>query len=41
VLPSNTLNSSHQQIDIMFTKDGIRILINDVVVDPTQADLLP
>jgi len=34
-------NSSHWQVDIMFTKDGIRTLIDIVVVDPTWVDLFP
>jgi hypothetical protein len=41
VLLSNMFNSSHWQIDIMFTKDGIRTLINIVVVDSTRVDLFP
>jgi hypothetical protein len=41
VLPSNMFNSSHQQVNIMFTKDGIRTLIDIVVVDPTRVNLFP
>jgi hypothetical protein len=41
VLPSNTINSSHRQVNIIFTKDGIRTLVDVVVVDPTQANLFP
>jgi hypothetical protein len=40
-LPSTTFNSSHQWINIVFTKDGIRTLIDIVIVDPTRTDLLP
>jgi len=29
-----------QQVDIMFTKDGIHTLVDVVIVDPTQAYLL-
>jgi hypothetical protein len=41
VLPSNTINSSHRQVNIMFTKDDIHTLVDVVVVDPTRVDLLP
>jgi hypothetical protein len=34
VVPSTMFNSSYQQIDIMFTKDGIRTLVDIVIVDP-------
>jgi hypothetical protein len=34
VVPSTIFNSSYQQIDIMFTKDGIRTLVDIVIVDP-------
>jgi hypothetical protein len=34
-IPSTTFNSSHRQVDIVFTKDGIRTLIDVVIVDPT------
>jgi hypothetical protein len=30
-----------QQIDIVFTKDGIYTLVNVVIIDPTWRDLLP
>jgi hypothetical protein len=33
-LISTTLNSSCQQIDIVLTKDGIRTLMNVVIVNP-------
>jgi hypothetical protein len=34
-LLSTTFNSSHQRIDIVFTKNGICTLIDVVIVDPT------
>jgi len=34
-LSLNTFNSSHQRVNIMFIKDGIRTLINIVIVDST------
>jgi hypothetical protein len=34
-------NSSHQQVNIVFTKDGIHTLTNIVIVNPTQANLFP
>jgi hypothetical protein len=40
-LLSTMFNSSYQEVDIVLTKDGICILINIVIVDPTQMDLLP
>jgi len=39
--PSTTFNSSHRQIDIVFTKYGIRTLADIVIVDPTRANLFP
>ncbi len=39
--PSNTSNSFRRRIDIVLTKDGIRTLIDVVIVDPTRTDLLP
>jgi hypothetical protein len=39
--PSTTFNSSHRQIDIVFTKYGIRTLPDIVIVDPTRANLFP
>jgi hypothetical protein len=39
--PLNTFNSSFQQIDIVFTKDGIHIIVDNVIANPTQSDLLP
>jgi hypothetical protein len=41
VFPSNTFNSSHQQVNIVLTKDYICILVNIVTIDPTQVDLFP
>jgi hypothetical protein len=38
---STMFNSTYQQVDIVLTKDDIRILVNIVIVDPTQMDLLP
>ncbi len=35
VLPSNIFNFSCWQIDIMFTKDGIRTLVDIVIANPT------
>ncbi len=35
------VNSFGQWVDIVFTKDGICILVYVVIVDPTWADLLP
>jgi hypothetical protein len=40
-LLSTTFNSSRQQIDIVFTKDGIRTLANIVITNPMQAYLFP
>jgi hypothetical protein len=40
-LPSTTFNFSHQQIDIVFTKDGICTLTDIITADPTRADSLP
>jgi hypothetical protein len=39
-LPSTTFHFSHWGIDIVLTKDGIRILANIVIADPTWMDLL-
>jgi hypothetical protein len=41
VLPSTTFSSSCQQVDIVFTKDGICTLADILIVDPTRADSLP
>jgi len=41
VLPSTTFNSSHRQIDIVFTKDGIHTLANVVSANLTWTDLFP
>jgi len=35
-----TFHFFHWQVDIMFTKDGIRFLTNVVIANPTWADLL-
>ncbi len=40
-LPSTTFNSSCQRLDIVLTKDGIRTLIDIVIIDPTQTNLFP
>jgi hypothetical protein len=40
-LPSTTFNSSCRQVDIVLTKNGIRTLVDVVIVDPTRVDLLP
>jgi len=39
--PSDTFNSSHWRIDIVFTKDDICTLVDIVIANPTWADLLP
>ncbi len=39
-LPSNTFNSFHRRIDIVFTKDGSCTLVNIIIANPTRADLL-
>jgi hypothetical protein len=39
--PSTMFNFAYQQVDIVFTKDGICTLADIVIVDPTQMDLLP
>ncbi len=41
VLPSTIFNSSHEWIDIMFTKDGIRTLADVIITDPMRTNLLP
>ncbi len=41
MLPSTTFNSFRQQIDIVFTKNGICTLTNIVIVDPMRANLIP
>ncbi len=40
-LLSTTFNSSHQWIDIAFTKDGICTLFDIIIANPTRMDLLP
>jgi hypothetical protein len=40
-LPSTTFNSSHQQTDIVFSKDDIRTLTNIIIADPMQKKLFP
>jgi hypothetical protein len=39
-LPSTMFNSFCWSIDIVFTNDRIRILVDFVIVNPTQTDLL-
>jgi hypothetical protein len=39
-LPSTIINFSHQQVDIVVTKDGIRTLVNIVIANPTHVNLL-
>jgi hypothetical protein len=39
-LPSTIIIFSHQQVDIVVTKDGIHTLVNIVIVNPTHANLL-
>ncbi len=39
-LPSSTINSSCQWINIVLTKNGIHTLANIVIADPTWMDLL-
>jgi hypothetical protein len=41
VLPLTMFNSSCRQVNIVFTKDGIRTLLDIVIVNPTRAYLLP
>jgi hypothetical protein len=41
VFPPITINSSHQQINIVLIKDGIYTLIDIIIIDLTRADLLP
>jgi hypothetical protein len=41
VLPSITINSSHQRVSIVLTKNGICTLVDIVTAHPTRADLLP
>jgi len=36
---STILNSSYSRVDIVFTKDGICILIDIVIVDPMRANI--
>jgi hypothetical protein len=38
---STTFNSSHQQINILFTKNGIRTLADVVITNLIQVDLIP
>jgi hypothetical protein len=40
MFPSTTFHSSHRWVDIVLTKDGIRILIDVVIIDPRWMDLL-
>jgi hypothetical protein len=39
-LPSTTINFSHQQVDIVVTKDGICTLTDIVIANPTHVNLL-
>jgi hypothetical protein len=39
MLPPTIFHSFHQWIDIVLTKDGIHILVDVVIVDPTWVDL--
>jgi hypothetical protein len=39
VFPSTTFNSSHQQIDIVLTRDGIHILTDVVITNPMCVDI--
>ncbi len=39
MFPLVTFNSSHQQIDIVFIKDGICTLVYFVIIDLTHADI--
>ncbi len=39
--PWTTFNFSCQQVNIVFTKDGICTLVNIVITNPTQAILFP
>jgi hypothetical protein len=41
VFPSITFNYSHQWVDIVFTKDGIRTLADFDIANPMWVDLLP
>jgi len=41
VLPLTTFNSSHQQVNIVFTKYDICTLIDVVIANPTWANLIP
>jgi hypothetical protein len=38
---SSTFNSFHWRVDIVLTKNDIRILANIVIANPTWVDLLP
>jgi hypothetical protein len=38
---STMFNSSHWQINVVFTKDDICILVDVIIANPTQAYLLP
>jgi hypothetical protein len=41
VFPSTMFNSFHQRINIVLTKNGIRIIIDNTIVNSTQMELLP
>jgi hypothetical protein len=40
VLPSKMFNSYCQQVNIIFTKDGVCTLVNLITIKPTQVDIL-
>jgi hypothetical protein len=40
VLSSPSLQSSHEQVDIMLLIDGICTVTNVIIVDPTRVDLV-
>jgi hypothetical protein len=41
VLPSTTLNSSYRRVDIVLTKDGIRIIVDVVITNPRCTNFMP
>jgi hypothetical protein len=40
VLPSKMFNTYYQQVNIVFTKDGVYTLVNFITIKPTQVDIL-
>jgi len=40
VLPSKISDSHCQQVNIIFTKDGVHTLVNLITIKPTQVDIL-